>query len=186
MDQRISRAVRFKVPHGIRSKKNECKCPVEFKNLTDDYVILYWVDFEGKPKLYGELSPINRADSGLRLVTYVTHPWVAVQGRIQVLMNGKKYFHPPNPAIWKSQKNGWMNSKWSNLAIDSNSQNEDEETEKEDLTNKHFEVLILRPGTLYILKDLIFCLLFSIFNNLQCHSFLFEMSDSKVPIWYIC
>jgi len=108
------RRFRFKVPANVKSRKQEQKSYVEFKNLTDHLVLLYWIDFESKPKFFGELKPINRNDVGLRILTFVTHPWLVVYGKKQASLNGKRYFSPPLP-FWKDHSNGWLNKQWNLL-----------------------------------------------------------------------
>lgn len=145
-----SKRIRFKVPKGIQSKHNETESPVAFKNLTDDHVALYWVDFQGKPSFYAELNPVNRTDDGFQITTYMTHPWVAIyKGKSQAFLNGRRYFFPPNPDSWKQRLNGWMNLRW-NLISDDNVE--------DDGSEKYYEVLILAPGNgLLVNNMIIFC-----------------------------
>lgn len=48
------------------------KVTVTFKNSTSDTARLYWVDYEGKRKDYGELKP----DASMVLQTYYGHPFI--------------------------------------------------------------------------------------------------------------
>ena len=133
MDQRVSKRRKFKVPKQVRSLKTEQLTLVTFKNLTNDVARLYWIDFNGKPILYGELNPMNRSDSGLSVSTFVTHPWVAVSGNAQLLLNGKRYFYPLSPESWNCN----LSQKWNKLI-------ECEETQND----RPYEVLILSPSKL--------------------------------------
>lgn len=130
---------RFKTPRDLKSKQSTCESKVEFKNLTNDVVFLYWIDFEGRAKFYGELNPINRLDTGIKLTTFVSHPWVAIlPGKVQGLLNGKRYFFPPNPNTWLHNQNGGLNLKWVlPRAMDHVTD------------NQHFEVLILKAGRFF-------------------------------------
>uniref|UniRef100_A0A7M5V2A0 von Hippel-Lindau disease tumour suppressor beta domain-containing protein n=1 Tax=Clytia hemisphaerica TaxID=252671 RepID=A0A7M5V2A0_9CNID len=130
---------RFKIRgNQIKSKQSNVESKVEFKNLTDDVAFLYWIDFQGNPILYAEINPSNRTDEGFQLVTFVNHFWVALlPGRTQALMNGKRYFFPPNPVSWLARENGGRNSKWT---LNGN------ETSSDANNDDHFEVLLLKPG----------------------------------------
>ena len=133
---------RFKIRgNQIKSKQSNVESKVEFKNLTDDVAFLYWIDFQGNPILYAEINPSNRTDTGFQLVTFVNHFWVALlPGRTQALMNGKRYFFPPNPSSWLDRENGGRNSKWILSGNETASHSNDE------VINDHFEVLMLKPG----------------------------------------
>lgn len=135
------RRIRFRVPKGIRSRLNEVESPIAFKNLTDDQIALYWIDYQGKPQLYAELNPVNRSEEGFVLKTFMTHPWVAVYKRkLQALLNGRKYFHPPNPETWKHNSTSGKNSKWNETPNDVEDSHDTPDKEQ------FFEVLIQEPG----------------------------------------
>ena len=139
--ERIRPRFRFRVPRGLKSRESTCESKVEFKNLTNDVVFLYWIDFEGRAKFYGELSPINRLDRGIEIKTFVSHPWVAIlSGKVQGQLNGKRFFFPPNPTTWIHKRNGWLNLHWVLPRTNGNDSEED----------NHFEVIIMKPGK-YIL-----------------------------------
>ena len=119
----VERASNFKVPRNMKSRHHRMPSRVAFKNLTNDSVLLYWIDYTGRLQLYGELNPMNRADDGFAIATYVSHPWVAILPEMEMaLFNGKKYFFPPDQKQWMKKENGWMNSKW-NLLLQSGDDN---------------------------------------------------------------
>lgn len=133
------RRPRFRVPSNIKSRQATCESKVEFKNLTNDVVFLYWISYEGKPKFYAELNPINRLDTGLQITTFVSHPWVAIlPGKVQGQLNGKRYFYPPNPNTWIHSRNGWLNHQWVLSRTTSDAESDE--------VTRYFEVLVQRPG----------------------------------------
>ena len=144
MNQEIIRPrYRFRVPRNFKSREATCESKVEFKNLTNDVVFLYWIDYEGKPKFYAELNPINRLDTGLQITSFVSHPWVAIlPGKIQGQLNGKRFFSPPNPNTWIHNKNGWLNNRW---VLPRRKRNNSESNEDD----CYFEVLVLKPGKIF-------------------------------------
>ncbi|XP_057317050.1 uncharacterized protein LOC130658043 [Hydractinia symbiolongicarpus] len=107
------RKYRIKVPTGIKSRHSRVKSFLNFKNLTNGIVTLYWVDFDGNAKTFAKLNPMNRCDIGFLVETYRSHPWIATRnGRVQVLLNGKRYFFPPSMNEWSKTVNGHLNNKW--------------------------------------------------------------------------
>jgi len=148
MDHRI-------IERNIQSLKNDKETPVEFKNLTNSIVKLYWIDFDdSKHKPFAELNPIHRKDIGLKNKIFNSNPWLAKEentGR-NVLLNGRKYFNAPRSNIWMKWANGWMSERW-NQVISKDKQeemeknpkpnNEDRDTNREN----YFEVLILPTGS---------------------------------------
>ena len=147
MDHRI-------IERNIQSLKNDRETPVEFKNLTNSIVKLYWIDFDdSKHKLFAELNPIHRKENGLKNKIFNSNPWLAKEkntGR-NVLLNGRKYFNAPRSNIWMKWANGWMSERW-NQVISNDKQEEPEKNpkpENEDRdTNRenYYEVLILPTG----------------------------------------
>ena len=140
--------VNFKVPKGIQSRNDQHQSPVHFKNLSDDVIDVFWIDYIGEPRFFGELMPINRNDQGLTFVTFVTHPFVAIYKRkIQTLLNGKRYFFPPYISTWNTNPAGWMNPRW-------NLQKESENIEENSMPSheKYFEVIILPPKCMSLRK----------------------------------
>lgn len=135
------RKYRIKVPTGIRSRHSRVKSFLNFKNLTNGIVTLYWVDFDGNAKTFAKLNPMNRCDIGFLVETYRSHPWIATRnGRVQVLLNGKRYFFPPSMNQWSKTVNGHLNNKW-NLS----SQGDSTETSTNSEQN-YKEVLITNAG----------------------------------------
>jgi len=147
---------RFRVPRNVKSRHDRLPSRVTFKNLTDDSVLLYWIDYSGRPVFYAELNPVNRVDPGFLCQTFVSHPWVAVlpRRRTQALLNGKFYFFPPDQQHWMYKRNGWMSSKWNLLlprgddyigvVVENDQEKQEIATENND---QHFEALISLPGT---------------------------------------
>ncbi len=45
---------------------------IRFVNLTDKKLKLFWLDYEGKRKLYGEVLPLGEIEQS----TFATHPWL--------------------------------------------------------------------------------------------------------------
>ena len=129
------RRLKFKVPKGLKSIKEEHKANVAFKNLTEELIHLYWINHDGQAIYYGELKPVDRSDKGFPVCTYVTHPWVAIYGKKQALMNGRKYFSPQGNHKWNDKPLGWVCKRWNFLT------QEDVDSEE-----ANFEVLILEPG----------------------------------------
>ena len=129
------RRFKFKVPKGLKSIKEEQEANVAFKNLTEELIHLYWINHEGQAIYHGELKPVDRSDKGFLVCTYVTHPWVAIYGKKQALMNGRKYFFPPGNHKWNDKPLGWVRKRWNFLTQD-------------DVDNEeaNFEVLILESG----------------------------------------
>ena len=59
---------------------------VTFRNLTDHEVLLYWINYQGKPKFYGLLRRTKAIGEGLAIDTFVTHPWIAInKTKLEVL-----------------------------------------------------------------------------------------------------
>lgn len=56
---------------GLRSDRNANQVDVTFRNQTSEALALYWIDFEGQRKSYGEVDP-GRAR---KLYTFETHLW---------------------------------------------------------------------------------------------------------------
>ena len=152
MDHRI-------IKRNIQSLKNDKETPVEFKNLTNSTVKLYWIDFDdSKHKLFAELSPIYRKGAGFKNKIFNSNPWLAkdeTTGR-NVLLNGKKYFNAPRSNIWMKYAHGWMNERW-NQVIKSKEeyaiQPEIETENRENNRENYFEVLLLPTGELSLKED---------------------------------
>lgn len=60
----------------LRSHESTTSLHIAYQNDHDRKVSLYWLDFEGRRVHYADLEP----GQGYRQQTYVTHPWVAVDG----------------------------------------------------------------------------------------------------------
>lgn len=56
----------------VRSLNSDAPTKVTFVNASQSYRSIQWIDFEGKLKDYGTLSPGEQ----ITLDTYVTHPWL--------------------------------------------------------------------------------------------------------------
>lgn len=56
---------------GVRSDRNANKVNVTFRNQTSEVLTVYWIDFEGQRKSYGELAP----GRGKRQSTFEGHRW---------------------------------------------------------------------------------------------------------------
>ena len=70
---------RLKLGLGPSCKSTHSNIPyqVTFRNLTDHEVLLYWINYQGKPKFYGLLRKTKAIGEGLVIDTFVTHPWIA-------------------------------------------------------------------------------------------------------------
>jgi len=59
-----------------RSLESTTSLQLDYRNDRSRRVSLYWLDFQGKRVHYADLEP----GEAYRQQTYVTHPWVAVDG----------------------------------------------------------------------------------------------------------
>jgi hypothetical protein len=66
---------------GLRSDRNANEVDVTFRNQTSEALALYWIDFEGQRKSYGEVDP-GRAK---KLYTFEGHRWELESGSGQLL-----------------------------------------------------------------------------------------------------
>ena len=101
-------------------KNNDQPTPVEFKNLTESAVSLYWMDFnDNKLNLYTRLEPMRRNEQGLKKKIYDSRPWLAKDDGTHryVLINDKKYFNPPSSNLWMKRALGWMSLKWNQVIL---------------------------------------------------------------------
>jgi len=115
--RRRAKRANFKVPPGIQSRNCKYQSYVHFKNLSDDVIDVYWIDYVGKPQFFAELRPINRSEQGLQFMTYVSHPFVAVYKRTkQCLFNGKRYFLPSPHVLQQSS----INPRWTTTCVREN------------------------------------------------------------------
>jgi hypothetical protein len=60
----------------LRSHESNTSLHIDYQNDRPRKVSLYWLDFDGRRVHYADLEP----GQGYRQQTYVTHPWVAVDG----------------------------------------------------------------------------------------------------------
>ncbi len=94
------KAAKLPFPKGlgndIRSKESSIQFSVTFRNLHEEPVRLYWIDFKGNLKFFGVLRNTKADDKGITLETFVTHPWVAIDHRTGEMMaiNFKSIFRP--------------------------------------------------------------------------------------------
>jgi choice-of-anchor C domain-containing protein len=58
----------------FRSLEATIHTSIEFTNLTTQVVLIYWIDYQGQPRLYAALQPGNSYVQ----VTYLTHPWLVI------------------------------------------------------------------------------------------------------------
>jgi hypothetical protein len=56
----------------VRSVTGDVPTPIEFHNVGDEPLKLFWIDYTGKPVLAATLCPGEIA----RQNTFVTHPWI--------------------------------------------------------------------------------------------------------------
>jgi hypothetical protein len=56
----------------VRSLPSRIVTAMDFVNATSDVRRVYWLDYEGKRQLYGELRP----GETLSIQTFLTHPWL--------------------------------------------------------------------------------------------------------------
>ena len=63
-------------PGSVRSDNSKQKSSLEIQNLSGRKVTIYWLDYQGQRKFYKELQP----KQNYKVNTFVTHPWVAVDG----------------------------------------------------------------------------------------------------------
>ena len=129
---------------------------VEFKNLTDFPVFLYWIDFDAKPLSYGLLPGKPRAEEGLVMYTYLTHSWfVVTTNHKRCLLDDSLLYFPVDMEVWKALPYGWISRKWNlkstKLQIDNATANDD--WNEQNLESKFLEILIL-PHTCLSLKEL--------------------------------
>jgi hypothetical protein len=73
--ERVSH-VRCAREDALRSVESSVSLQLDFENATSGPVRLEWLDFDGRRVRYAELQPGERH----RQQTYVTHPWVVVDG----------------------------------------------------------------------------------------------------------
>ncbi len=77
------------------SRESSTTYKVKFKNLHDDSVRLYWLDFRGNLQFSGLLKQSKAAALGLEITTFVTHPWIALHKNGEILsINFKRVFRP--------------------------------------------------------------------------------------------
>ncbi|PTU75318.1 VHL beta domain-containing protein [Pseudomonas mangrovi] len=63
------------------SVSGEYQTGITFQNRSEDVRRIYWLDYEGKRKLYSELL----AGQEQRLDTYLTHPWLVTDEQDRAL-----------------------------------------------------------------------------------------------------
>eukprot|EP00112_Aurelia_sp_Birch-Aquarium-sp1_P004389 Seg1496.4 transcript_id=Seg1496.4/GoldUCD/mRNA.D3Y31 product="hypothetical protein" protein_id=Seg1496.4/GoldUCD/D3Y31 len=78
--------LKFGLGQSCKSTNSNIPFKVTFRNLTDREVLLYWIDYQGKPKFYGLLRKTKAIGEGLAIDTFVTHPWIAIdKTKLEVL-----------------------------------------------------------------------------------------------------
>ncbi|KAG2469179.1 von Hippel-Lindau-like protein [Polypterus senegalus] len=78
-----------------RSLHSDIPTYVEFCNRAGEVARAWWLDFNGNPVCYGDISPGNH----LRMNTYVTHPWVFrnALNDAKLLVNLEDVYFPEPP-----------------------------------------------------------------------------------------
>jgi len=78
---------------GDKSLNSSTPLDVRFDNETSQTVELYWLDFAGNEKSYGQIA----AGSSKQMLTYATHPWLArgvTNSGQRIELDGEKVFTP--------------------------------------------------------------------------------------------
>jgi hypothetical protein len=65
----------------LRSVESKTATSIRFVNQTNDLIHVFWLDYDGKRNLRGRVEP----HKDLTLDTFVSHPWVVVNERDEVL-----------------------------------------------------------------------------------------------------
>lgn len=112
-DEDEDKPIPDKVPKEIKSLDSDDRSYLNFKNLGDECIYLFWVNFDGEIISYGKIDPMNRCDDGMIMHSFVTHPWFAIsKQKNRFLLNDKVYFLPPKHETWHHKEYGWLNQKW--------------------------------------------------------------------------
>ena len=80
-----------------RSLHSRIKSPIQFINCTGRRVNMIWMNYRGEQVLSTTLS----VQSNVKVNTYVTHPWIAVDEDTseRLLLNFNDVFYPEEPTI---------------------------------------------------------------------------------------
>ena len=83
----------------LKSLHNRIVSPVLFINHTGRRVNLKWFNYSGEEQLFATIE--SRTNNRLKMNTYVTHPWIAVDEETneRLLLNFKETFFPDEPVI---------------------------------------------------------------------------------------
>jgi von Hippel-Lindau disease tumor supressor len=65
-----------------RSTNGDLSVSLQFRNATDSFVTVYWLDYQGQRRFYNRLQP----GSGGTYQTFVTHPWIITDGDDRCLL----------------------------------------------------------------------------------------------------
>ena len=93
----------IELPSDLKSDNSDHKTTCIFKNISDQSIDLYWINYDGEPEFYVNLNPMDQIEEGYPQKTYVTHPWVGIYGTKLALLNGSKYFLPPDATEWRNR-----------------------------------------------------------------------------------
>ncbi|KAJ7372419.1 hypothetical protein OS493_018922 [Desmophyllum pertusum] len=83
----------------LKSLHNRIVSPVLFVNHTGRRVNLKWFDYDGEEVLFATLD--EGANNRISMITYVTHPWIAVDELTneRMLLNLGKTYYPNEPEV---------------------------------------------------------------------------------------
>ena len=60
----------------VKSRKGEMPVDIVFDNQSNDRLVLYWIDYNGKRQKYGTIKPKTKFTQS----TFLTHPWALARG----------------------------------------------------------------------------------------------------------
>ena len=97
----------------LKSENSLVRSMVTFKNLGNEPVFLFWIDYQGFTVFYAKLPPMKRGEPGHCMDTFATHPWIVVdKDNRRWLLNGEMCWLPPHPDTWFDIEQGWINPRW--------------------------------------------------------------------------
>ena len=101
----------LRVTDKLRSIKAEVHSPVRFANSTDRRVNMFWLNYAGGKISYGI---IEIGASPLRIDSFVTHPWIAVdeESKKRLWLNSQDVFYPPTPEIVRIRRGNAVGRLW--------------------------------------------------------------------------
>lgn len=71
------RGLNCPAPGSVRSLNSAQPTNIQFVNSSGRPLKIYWLDYKGQRKFYKDLN----VGQSYRQKTYMTHPWIAVDGR---------------------------------------------------------------------------------------------------------